>query len=299
MHYYRAFGLTIESEIELPKLLIQEQSDTTDIHIVYGSVRIPDSTDDGHAQHCQLDNGDLLLDITDVARFRISKNTIIIDVESSADMQTVRLYLLGSGLGALMLQRGNLLLHGNAININGKAVIVVAKSGVGKSTLAGEFFNRGYSLLADDVCCVDKNGLIQPSYPYLKIWNDSIKNLKLKDQNIERIREQDDKYYYPVRELFQKNALPVSSIYILNKVNIAELETFNVVGFKKVQRLKNHLYRPLYSKVLGINQQLILQLSKIAQAVPVSYIARPTNHFSASQITDLILKAETNKHEKL
>lgn len=299
MYYYRAFGLNIKSEIYLPKLKPQTKVELDDVCIICAKVPHLDTTDDKETGHCQLFKKDLLLNISDVARFQISSNTITIDIDEAADMQTVRLYLLGSGLGALMLLRNKLLLHGNAIDINGKGIIVVAKSGIGKSTLAAEFFRRGYSLLADDVCCIDEDSNIQPSYPYMKIWQNSIDHLKLPEQNIEKIRVQDEKFYYPIGKSFNTQPIKVHSIYILNKFKTPTIKTFEVKGFEKVKRLKNHLYRPLYSKILGIDQQIILQLSKLAQSIPVTHLARPIDQFSAPEIADLIVNAESNSYENL
>lgn len=294
MHYYQAFGLSIKSEIELPKLLAKPKSTSTDVVINLANIALPNYSEDFSFKHCQLIDNKLCLDIPDVARFLISSNKIIIDINKSADIQTVRLYLLGSGLGALMLQRDKLLLHGNAININGKGVVVVANSGVGKSTLAAEFFKRGHSLLADDVCSIGTSRNIYPSYPYIKIWKNSIISLNLPDEDLEKIREHNDKFYYPLRQLFQPTELKLSSIYILNKAKIIELKKRKISGIEKIQRLKNHFYRPLYSKRLGIHRQLILKLSQIAQEVPVTHITRPIDHFSAPEIADMIIKAEVN-----
>ena len=70
---------------------------------------------------------------------------------NGANEDHVRLYILGTCMGALLLQRKILPLHGSAIAINGKAYAIVGDSGAGKSTLASAFLNKGYQLLSDDV----------------------------------------------------------------------------------------------------------------------------------------------------
>ena len=57
-------------------------------------------------------------------------------------------------MGAILMQRKILPLHGSAIAIDGKAYAIVGDSGAGKSTLASAFLNKGYQLLSDDVIAV-------------------------------------------------------------------------------------------------------------------------------------------------
>ncbi len=116
------------------------------------------------------------------SRYRISPDTwlkngkeIIIDRAPQADDTDVRLFLLGSVMGALMHQRGRLPLHGSAIRLpDGTAAIFMGPSGVGKSTLAAAFRQRGYVVAADDISLIftgdDGAPLLQPAYPELKLW---------------------------------------------------------------------------------------------------------------------------------
>ena len=71
-----------------------------------------------------------------------------------ADEDKIRLYILGTCMGALLMQRKILPLHGSAIAIDGKAYAFVGDSGAGKSTLASAFLSKGYKLLSDDVIAV-------------------------------------------------------------------------------------------------------------------------------------------------
>ena len=78
-------------------------------------------------------------------------------------------------MGALLMQRKILPLHGSAIAIDGKAYALIGDSGAGKSTLASAFLNKGYQLLSDDVIAVSLLNkkycqLFIPSYPQQKLW---------------------------------------------------------------------------------------------------------------------------------
>jgi len=81
----------------------------------------------------------------------------------------VRLFLLGSAIGALMHQRGLLVLHGSTVKVGDECVVFLGSSGVGKSTLATQLRHRGYACLGDDVCAISigEDGVpyAAPAYP--------------------------------------------------------------------------------------------------------------------------------------
>ena len=91
----------------------------------------------------------------------------------------MRLFLLGTSFGALLMQRGILPLHGSAMVVNGRGVVFTGMSGAGKSSLLAAFRKKGYPFLTDDVVAVtvDTAGTawIHPSYPQQKLWRDSTK----------------------------------------------------------------------------------------------------------------------------
>ncbi len=70
---------------------------------------------------------------------------------AGADADKVRVYLLGTCMGALLMLRRMLPLHGSAVVIDGRAYSFLGDSGVGKSTLAAALVHRGYPFLSDDV----------------------------------------------------------------------------------------------------------------------------------------------------
>ena len=235
-HRYTAFGLRIESDIELFQLKQDRSAEPANLSIVLGDV-----STHGFSQklfrsqpHCQAHDGAIWLSIPETCRFLIEGgNKITIDAPSSSDMQTVKLYLLGSGFGAILQQRGMLVLHGNAIEIGDFAFIVVAHSGVGKSTLAAEFFRRGFRLLADDVCAVDNAGFVYPSYPYLKVWQDAMERMQLSSEGVIRIRLQQNKYYIPLNNSFCDQRKPIGHIFRMTRKNHDCIEFRELQGLKK------------------------------------------------------------------
>ena len=76
---------------------------------------------------------------------------------------------------ALSLQK-KLVLHGSAIEMDGRAIAFLAESGRGKSTLAASFSSNGYRFLTDDGLFIDRKKnqyFVRPGHPSIRLWDDS------------------------------------------------------------------------------------------------------------------------------
>lgn len=128
MHRYQAFGLNIASDLKIIELLPNTENAPMDVQIFAGEV--PACVEENVHQ--------LKLNVSGVARILIENGQrIIYQRDENVDDDQLRLFLLGSAMGALLQQRGHVVLHGNAISLNDKtATIFVGKQGAGKSTTA-------------------------------------------------------------------------------------------------------------------------------------------------------------------
>src|ERR1700756_3215821 len=141
--------------------------------------------------------GHFRLDVPGVARYSVEDGTqILIEPLADATPEKIRLFLLGSTMGALLYQRGLYPLHGSAVETSWGAMIFVGAQGAGKSTLAAEFHRQGYRLLSDDVCAVERttNGLrILPALAQIRLRADAYQRLGTPDGS----RFDVDKYVVP------------------------------------------------------------------------------------------------------
>ncbi|OGT36452.1 MAG: hypothetical protein A3F11_11715 [Gammaproteobacteria bacterium RIFCSPHIGHO2_12_FULL_37_14] len=291
MYHYQAFQLTISSEMMIPELLeFPEKTSGIDVKIQFGIVAV-----DGlvaplnKGVFFQVNETMLWLHVPKIARFLVTQGQhITIDPIADADEDSIRIFLLGSCFGALLMQRSLFVLHGSAIQVGNYSFSIAGPSGVGKSTLSGAFLNRGYSILADDICAVNQTGEVLPSFPQIKLWADAAKKLKIDTSSLKKIRPSIEKYALPLDSHFQPAPLALKMIYILNSHNKSELNIMNLTGAKKLQPLRNQLYRLNYLKNIVQESVTLQQCGFIANRVGLVKISRPESGFSLDKLVNSI-----------
>src|SRR4051794_3892761 len=157
--HYIAFGNRILSKIKLPELLPHHGTEyQEDIIIKIEDLKQVWNKKAEQGQFFFIDGNRILFRVPETGIFLIEEGRkIVVSADEQADEGLIRLFILGTCMGAILLQRRFFPLHGSAISINGKAYAFVGDSGVGKSTLASTFINRGYKILSDDLIAVSFN----------------------------------------------------------------------------------------------------------------------------------------------
>lgn len=293
MIYYHCYGLNIQSELALPELLTPKFNEisSADVVIEFGDVSPAGLTIGKQlGPYLWVAEQSLWLQVPDVARFLISNgNEIRIDPAPGIDEDSIRVFLLGSALGALLFQRGYLVLHGNAIRIGDQCMICVGHSGAGKSTLAAGFLKRGFDILADDVVPVDANGCALPGFPRIKLWRDTATHLNIDTSNLRRIRPNMEKFNYPLHDRFTDKPLPIRYIYILGSHQKSQIQFETIRGLERFSPLRNNTYRVRFMEGLPLRAQHLQRCSQLAGRVHLSRVTRPDHGFELEDLIDAML----------
>lgn len=288
---YKAFGLIIESEIEIPEFI--PASGKTDVYIGVGEV--PEQLYKSHFKGVRFEAspGHFLLKVDHIAHYYAEGgHTITIQPTKNSEDSDVRIFLLGSVFGALLHQRGMLPMHGSSLAFKGKAFLFSGISGVGKSTLAAGFVNRGYQLLSDDISVVglnsDNSPVTYPGYPSVKLWADSMKKLGMDPEQFARVRSKLNKHHLQVTNQFFNEAIPVGGVYILNTKNTEGHLIEEIKGIEKFNALKNNTYRLNFIKGLGNTEARFRNLAALASHCIVKRVTRSTKTFIPDELLDII-----------
>jgi hypothetical protein len=290
---YNVFGLLVKSELPLPELITGYG--VADISIQFG--RITDTLDkpflSGICFHA-LPNK-FILKVNGVACYLVENgNKITIDRDEGGSDDEIRLFLLGSAFGALIHQRGILPIHGSAVVMDSKAIIFSGISGAGKSTLAAAFVNKGYKLLADDVCVVslDHEGhpWVHPGYPQMKLWNDSLENLGHYPQTLKKIRNGIKKYALPIQTSFFNKTVKLNGIYVIDVQQTKDINIQYITGVEKFNMINRHTYRVNFLKGCGTVEAHFRHTEAVARQCFVKCLHRPSKGFHLEQLMESIEK---------
>jgi hypothetical protein len=299
-HYYHIYGLRLASMPECPELQIAVP-DTPDLVVRFGQVQWDAAPVPASGLARQIRPGSFLLIIPGVARFQIEDDCqIVIAPDEEATPAAIRLFLLGSAMGALLHQRGVTPLHGSAIATPQGAVIFTAPRGYGKSTLAAAFAQRGYPLLADDVCAlaVDDAGVrLHPAYPRINLLPDALAALELApvtDGAQEPLMKPfSNKYCVPVGD-FAQGAYPLRTIYRLSPAACDRVQLQRLYGFTRISELMGSTYRVHFLRELGEEARHFEQLQQIARQVDFVGVERPQDGYRLDELVDAI-EADFNR----
>lgn len=293
MYSYRAFNLTIRSELPFPELLplsdLKEAPDKP-ITIQFGEVNpqgIGSATNKG--LFYQVSSNEFWLNVPNIAHFLVSNGQEIkVAPAPGIDQDSLRVFLLGSCMGALLMQRDFFLLHGNAVKIGNCCISFVGNSGAGKSTLSAAFFKRGYSILADDVCAIGEQSAVQPSFPQIKLWFDAAKQLDIETKQLRKIRPKLEKFAIPLLHQFHQEALPLKAIYILHSHNKDSFKVETLNGMQKIQPMLSNMYRKNYLKGSAKERSYTTRAANLANQTALIRITRPNDGFKLNELVDLI-----------
>lgn len=271
---YWAYGLCIQAEIACPELLSYPQP----ARVADVSIRllppvdcISESLENGYYE---VRPGVFRMSVRGVAHYLVEEGArISIEPLKGASPEELRLFLLGSAMGALLYQRGLFPLHGSAVETPWGAMVFVGAQGAGKSTLASQFHRRGYRLLSDDVCAVVTTpGELEviPALAQFRLCADAYERLGAPPE----ARFDVDKFVVPMGEGYCREPIPLRAIHILGEHDGEAPEFTLLRGFHRVQGLLENLYRPEYLKGQAAQSDLMRLAGTIAQRATIAAVKR-------------------------
>lgn len=283
LNAYWAYGLRIHAELVCPELPPHPEGTGSPDVTIEMLPPAPSASEAPANGGFEVQPGSFRLSVAGVAQYRVEDGSrIFVEPLPDAPLEKVRLFLLGSVMGALLYQRGLFPLHGSAVETPWGAMIFVGTQGAGKSTLAAQFFRKGYRLLSDDVCAVapTPEGLrILPALGHFRLCADAFERLGSPRGG----RFEVDKFVVPMGDGYCPQSVPLTAIHVL-RLRDSEVQgsedapAFQVLsGFDRVHCLLENLYRPQYLKGQGTQGDLMRLAGVIAQKTTMAAVTRRWN----------------------
>jgi hypothetical protein len=240
---YSLFGLVFRFNISIPQLLSVQSSGATpdaEVHLrsfppgvsigsnekerlLFASSDKTETNQPTHLLWKSANKSLLRLEFCDGTQFWLNSNgTHLWSIwPQTLSLENTLGYLLGPVLGFLLRLRGVVCLHASAVAVGNRCAVFVGAQGAGKSTTAVAFAREGCAVLSDDVVALDESQgrfRVQPSYPHVLLWPDSVQRLFGSVDALPNSGEDSDKRRLTLGNdgsRYQGQALPLGAVYIL------------------------------------------------------------------------------------
>jgi len=245
MYSYRAFGLDLLSDIPLPELPPGDGDASVTIRLDIDLLPLPPQiTTSLRSVWRAFDRQEAVLHFPQAGQFTMRcGREVAFQPAADSRASLVRLLLLGPVMGALLYQRGKLVLHASAVKIGSGAVAFLGPSGCGKSSLAAAFHQRGCSLLTDDLTAIDLQvtpPVVIPGFPRLKVNPEVANALGHEPAALSGLDPLERKRAWPVAHGYHAAPLAVRRLYLLEQG--AAQEITSIAPRQAVLALLRHSY---------------------------------------------------------
>jgi hypothetical protein len=297
LHGYRLGDWRVDSELPLPELAPWDGSDrAADLVIrlapAIASVAGPVLSTAALAVDA---HGRARFDVAGVAAFLIEDGCrITIQAHIDPRSPDIRLFLLGTPLGLIYLQRGMVPVHAAGVEIDGEAVLMAGSSRVGKSTLAWAFVRRGFRLISDDVVPLEFAGpglRVHPGVTRLQLWAEACAALGIGGE-LERCRAAIEKFSQPVIEGAVPHSLrPAALIHLRRKADsVGGMTLRRIRGRSAANELGVQVYRRRAMCAIAGETPTLAILGRAAAAIPQHYmLSRPLRFDELDRTVDAIV----------
>lgn len=285
MYCYRAYGLNLASNLELPDLLPTEAIPDVTIRLIDETVSgIPDT----YQGDVHLDPQEATFFNPRVGRFTFHQGKeVIVQPTPQRNLELIRLHLVNGMMHIVLFQRGTLVLHGSAIAIQGQAVGFIGASGRGKSSIAAALYQRGHRLFSDDVIPIHVGTTeieVFPGYPQVKVSEEVAECLGYDASIRIATYPEEGEASFQAQRSFLTSPLPLKQIYILEPSDTIAVSPLSAREAMIVM-MQNAL--PTMCNLPQTAEQF-LQVTKLANSVPFYRLQRSQNLTELPDLAELV-----------
>ena len=294
LNNYKVYGLNIRSEIEINEFeklntILEDEVVTISYSIMDDEIK--KSISEG--RKIQLEKDKIWFHIDNIATYCITNgNKIEVEVCENTNMQLMKIYIMCSCLGFIMLQRDMVAIHGGVIEMDSNAVIFTGDRGAGKSTLTTALREKGYKFISDDVAGIifDDVPYVIPGFPYQKLCESAMDKFGYdKEKNTSFMSDKEVKYIVPAKDEFINEPRKLKAIVKLTVGDVEEVTIEKLSGAEKLNNIINNIYRGEYIKNLGgMNPKYFKKCLNIAQNINFYVVTRPKDQFTVDKQIELI-----------
>ena len=280
---YRAYGLTIRSELPLPELRAADAArDSVDVVVRTGDVgSCLDAVDDAADIHT--------LEFDAMGTFAVvDGREVVCDLVGPElrDHRYVRRIIYTKALPVVVLQRGAVVMHASAVVVDGRAAVFLGSRNTGKSTTAAAFHAAGYPVLADDIVGLrldDEGPSVLPGVPQLRLDAAAVAALDVDEARISNRSGSENRYLNltPVA-----NAVPVGAVYVLVEGEPVAVDP--VAGSEQFFQVVGRTFHDGFLADVDVTPTGFGQVGAVIDAAPVRTLRRPTRYDALPGVVEAV-----------
>jgi len=216
------------------------------------------------------DDGTALVRFDGIGRFLVRGKRVTCDLETKPDDPVISTILFGNVLACLCWQRGQLPLHGSAVAIDGRAVLLLGRAATGKSMLAATLALRGHCVLSDELAVVSE-GACLPSGGALSLADDALDRLGISGADLPLYENFSlSKRLWRAGSTADARPYPIGAVICLGKAEIDATTTLErLEGEAAVAAILNQVYWRGMLKVGDSEATARRAAAQLVEAVPV------------------------------
>lgn len=293
MYLYKAFGISVKSEVLIPQFNSTENRQI-DAFIKFGEVRELLPSAGKIARVARISSREICFYWSRIGWFLVRNgDEIVVEPETGAAEKLISLALIGVVFATLLQQRGMLVLHASAVAVEGAAVAFLGQKGKGKSTTAALLHQRGHPVISDDVVAVRfaESGLpsVAPGFPSFKLLPDTISALGDDPAALTQCYDGAEKRFRSFSDNFSHEEIPLKAVFCLAESK--KIQSKLLEPQQAVTTLIANTYLARYGEQMFLNGEAITNLrqcSNIVNRIPVYHLERPKSFHRLKEFAELI-----------
>jgi hypothetical protein len=292
-YLYTLYGLTLAVPFPCPMLTIAVDGSEPDVTVVEGPVPYNLTNPIADIDNWQATPGRYLVrGGRRAGRFLVEDGRrITLQRNPAADDDRLYACLTSVVIGALLCQRGQLVLHASVVITPRGAVAISGESGAGKSTTQAALLARGCHVVTDDVTVLwwARNGqvMVLPGISKINLCEDAAAKLGHDVASLPRNPLRKTKVVVPVDlDRMITEPVPLKELYLLQRHSGQGINISRLAGAEKFYRLQECLYGPLFPEE---HPGMFANMSSLAEQIEMKILERPTYGCSVDRVAETIL----------
>ena len=279
MNNYHIAGLNICSDFKLSFASEISPTDQIDVHIKSVDDVSSDEPIIFQCHDAKASETTIWFQGADDLQFAVQGGqTIFVAAADHYTADDISLYINGSGMGAIALQRGRVPFHISGVQMGDKMIAISGESGAGKSTLAALLAKRGLAHFTDDVGVVNPKDdplMVLPMPKGIKVAADVAQGLDVSvGAQVSQAFGLEKRYADDLPQSIAE-ALQFGALYIISTDNADAFAINELKGGAKYAEIRKAIYREEWLAAFYTPQDIFALVINLAAKIPVYAFHRP------------------------